>query len=83
MIPMGGEFAKNGYQGQVDELVALSQLWQCFGYMKQPEKAQSMLPRIKDAVEKMSAAAWDAPPSSAMKWAASFRKATSSPFWKR
>jgi len=48
------------YQGQVEELVALSQLWQCYAkYLRQPEKAEAVVERISKAYEKLPASAFD------------------------
>jgi tetratricopeptide (TPR) repeat protein len=43
------------YQGQPEELVALSQLWQCHNYLNQPDKAQEVVGRMRAALDRMPA----------------------------
>jgi hypothetical protein len=46
------------YQGQVWELGALSQVFQCHRLARQDDKAKAMLPRIRDAFEKLPESAF-------------------------
>lgn len=41
------------YQGQVGELAALSQIFQCYSYTKQSDKAQAIIARMREAFDKM------------------------------
>jgi tetratricopeptide (TPR) repeat protein len=48
------------YDGQVEQLVALSQLWQCYDqYLRQPEKAKETLKRMRESFLKMNDGSFD------------------------
>jgi hypothetical protein len=48
------------YQGQVEELMALSQLWQCFSvYLEEPKKADFVLARMQTAYQKLKDSDYD------------------------
>src|SRR5258706_11767866 len=48
------------YANQFEELVALSQLWQCYEkYLSQPESARPMVDAIRDLVKVLPDAAFD------------------------
>src|SRR5262249_49875719 len=47
------------YKNQVEGLIALSQVWQCYRYLKQPRMATGVLDRLKETFEKLPESAFD------------------------
>src|SRR5207249_2588593 len=51
------------YQGRPEEMIALSQLWQCYVFMgrqdKEPDRAAAVLKRMREALDKMPDPAFD------------------------
>ncbi|HEY1375879.1 MAG TPA: tetratricopeptide repeat protein [Gemmataceae bacterium] len=47
------------YQGRPEELIALSQVWQSYLYMRQTEKAVAVLKRIREAIDRIPSTAFD------------------------
>jgi TolA-binding protein len=47
------------YQGRPEEMIALSQLWQSYGHMGQPEKVTALVARMQETLPKIPDTAFD------------------------
>lgn len=47
------------YQGKPEEMIALSQVWQCYVHMREPDKAKAVVKRMEEAMVKIPPAAFN------------------------